>query len=159
MSVNISETLKEYPHLLPMQAREIILLVGLEKTLLLVEALGGVSFPVPHSLNKTGEARLSTLVEIVGNEAAETISRAYGGTKLYIPNCKDALRRVRNIAMVSEFDERRKAGETATVIVFDLTKRYRMADRRIWDIVNGTTPEQWDDPNWSHNKMQLSLIP
>ena len=158
MSVNISETLKAYPHLLPMQAQELILQVGLEKTLLLVERLGGVSFPVPHSANKTGEARLFVLTEIVGNAAAETIAKAYGGTKLYIPNCKDALRRVRNIAMVTEFDERRKAGETATEIVFDLTKRYRMADRRIWDIVNSTTPEQWDDPAWSQNKMQLSLI-
>lgn len=127
--------LAEHEHLLPEQARQIASLIGVVPALKLVERLGGTTFPVAKRANKIGEARFALLEDVVGLKAAEALTAHYGGTKLYIPNCKAALRRVRNAAMIREFDERSAAGETAREVVFDLAIRYRLADRVVWDIL------------------------
>lgn len=136
---NELEILASHASLLPLQARELVRLIGVNKTLALVASLGGTTFPMPHGRNKQGELRLAVLAEVVGDASADTLSRQYGGTRLYIPNCKDALRRVRNICMIEEYDARIKEGQTAHEVVFDFALRYRLADRVIWDIVNKST--------------------
>ncbi|MDR1946453.1 MAG: DNA transposition protein [Desulfovibrio sp.] len=141
-----TETLREYEHLLPDQARELADIIGIDKTLALVTKLGGTTFPVAHRRNKIGELRYQLLADVVGDAAADKLTARYGGTKLYIPNCKDALRRVRNMVIVREFDARRAQGETGRDIVFDFAVRYRLADRVLWDIVNKTTADEWDAP-------------
>ena len=152
-----TETLRDYAHLLPEGGQELVGLIGLDATLSLVTALGGSTFPVPHGKNQNGEKRLILLKSICGEGSALQLSKRYGGTRLYIPNCKDALRRIRNICMISEYTERLDAGETANTIIADMAPRYRLADRNIWDIVNKTTVEEWSQPPASTG-MQLSLM-
>lgn len=137
MTTNV-QALAAHAHLLPEQARQIAALIGVAPALQLVERLGGTTFPVAKRANRIGEARFAILEDVVGIQAAEQLTAYYGGTKLYIPNCKDALRRVRNADMIREFDRRITQGETARDVVFDLAIRYRLADRVVWDILKGT---------------------
>jgi len=139
--------LADHLHLLPEQARQIAALIGIQPALKLVERLGGTTFPVAKRANKAGELRFSVLEDVVGLKAAEALTAHYGGTRLYIPNCKDALRRVRNTAMIREFDQRIGGGEVGRDVVFDLALRYGLADRVVWGILKGTpeptTPKQY----------------
>lgn len=150
------DTLREYAHLLPETGRDLVDLIGLDATLSLVEAIGGTTFPVPHRKNPEGEKRHSLLEKFCGEEQALDLCKRYGGTRLYIPNCKKALIRIRNICMIHEFVDRKKAGESANSIIADMAPRYRLADRNIWHIVNKTTVDEWNltpDPD-----EQLSLL-
>lgn len=152
-----SAVIREHAHLLPEGGRELVSLIGLDTTLSLVTALGGSTFPVPHGKNSSGAKRLDLLKHLCGEDAAMKLSRQYGGTKLYIPNCKDSLRRVRNIRMIREYMDRLAAGESANAVIADMAPRYRLADRNIWDIVNKTTIEEWSRPP-GNGSGQLSLI-
>lgn len=151
-----TDTLREYAHLLPDSGQDLVELIGLDAAISLVNACGGSTFPVPHGKNPDGAKRLVLLKNICGENSALKLSRRYGGTRLYIPNCKDTLRRIRNICMIREYTERLDAGETANTIVADMAPRYRLADRNIWDIVNKTTIEEWSAPPGGSG--QLSLI-
>lgn len=144
--IQTNASLREYAHLLPESGQELVALIGLDATLALVTKLGGTSFPVPHGKNQSGQARYAILKEACGEEAAALLVDQYKGTKLYIPNCNDTLRRIRNIAMIREYTARLDAGESANTIIADLAPRYRLADRNIWDIVNKTTVEEWAQP-------------
>lgn len=151
------DTLREYAQLLPDTGRDLVELIGLDATLSLVEALGGSTFPVPHRKNPEGEKRHSLLEKLCGEVAALELCKRYGGTKLYVPNCKKALIRIRNIGMIHEFVERKAAGESANSIIADMAPRYKLADRNIWHIVNKTTVAEWSlipEPDGE----QLSLI-
>jgi hypothetical protein len=151
--------LAESAHLLPAQAREIADLIGLSNALALVSRLGGTTFPVAFRRNAHGELRYSMLADVVGTTAADKLTHHYGGTRLYIPNCKDALRRCRNRSIVLEFDARRAEGESGMDIVCDLAVRYRLTDRILWDIVNKTTADDWDRPTVARKRpTQYSLF-
>lgn len=146
MTWPIDKALRAHAHLLPEGGRELVALIGLDAALSLVSGLGGSTFPVPLGKNKSGAARLALLKTACGEKAALALAQRYGGTRLYIPNCKDTLRRIRNICMIREFEDRIARGETANNIIADLAPRYRLADRNIWDIVNKTTVEEWSQP-------------
>lgn len=152
-----SAVIREHAHLLPEGGQELVSLIGLDVTLSLVTALGGSTFPVPHGKNSSGAKRLDFLKRLCGEDAALKLSRQYGGTRLYVPNCKDSLRRVRNINMIREYMDRLAAGESANTVIADMAPRYRLADRNIWDIVNKTTIEEWSRPPASATG-QLSLM-
>jgi hypothetical protein len=149
MHIEDVAALREYEHLLPPQARELAGVVGLGQTLALVNALGGTSFPVPRRRRddgRQGKLRYMLLARTVGEEAAQTLTAHYGAMKLYIPNCKGALRKIRNIMMIKEFELRTRSGETATEIIFDLAVRNHLTDRVIWGIVNKMTVEDLSRP-------------
>ncbi len=123
------------PHELPESARNLVRLIGLPKTIKLIDHLGGTTFPVAKGLTRMGQARYELLAEVVGMDAADTLTAEYGGEPLYIPNCKDALRRVRDRAIHSRFDALVKAGYSANGAVAELAREHRLSDRRIWEIL------------------------
>lgn len=77
----------------PRTAHELIHVAGLEATALLITAWRGQEFPVPQRTRNTtlGERRFAQLEEIVGGHAARRIVAHWGGQRLCIPNCKEAL--------------------------------------------------------------------
>ena len=125
---------------LPETARDLADLVGLPATLRLVRQLGGTSFPVAKGRTRMGVARFELLAEVVGEEAAETITRHYGGEVLYVPRCHAALQRSRDRAIHARFDERIHAGASANQTVAELAREHQLSDRRVWDILK-TLPE------------------
>ena len=156
--MNTTDPLREYAHILPESGQDLVALIGLDAAISLVNACGGSTFPVPHGKNSDGAKRLAFLTSICGEASAKKLSLRYGGTRLYIPNCKDTLRRVRNICMIKEYTARLEAGETANSIIADLAPRYKLADRNIWDIVNKTTVEEWSQQSGSSQGGQLRLM-
>lgn len=123
---------------MPAMAREIAGLIGMPDTLRLVEALGGTTFPVPKRGNKLGELRFSMLEQAVGVKAAEILCQQYGGTNLYIPRCAEALRIARDAEIIEYFDMAIAKGRTGTGVVVELALKYKISDRRVWDILKKT---------------------
>lgn len=147
MSVCISE--------LPQAAQDLVRLIGLRGTVALVEQLGGTTFPVALNLRKLGHLRYDLLAEVVGPRAADTLTREYGGTELYIPRCSDALRRARDRAICAEFDQMIAPGSDASGrdAAFTLARKYRMSDRQVWQILKST-----DTTGGGAQKAQCSLF-
>ncbi len=125
---------------MPAMAREIAGLIGMPDTLRLVEALGGTTFPVPKRGNKLGELRFCMLEQAVGVVASDILCKQYGGTNLYIPRCADALRRARDTEIIRHFDTEIRTGRTGTEVVAELALRYRICDRRVWNILKTPMP-------------------
>lgn len=122
-------------HDLPETALDLIGLIGWERTQALIAELGGVPFPVPKRANgnAAGARRYLQLAEIVGRQAADLILRCYGDDVLNIPNCKTALSRARNRAMVSFYDQGATLEECA--LAFGVTTRW------VSIVLKSTAPE------------------
>lgn len=126
---------------LPAVAQELAEAVGLPKALRLVETLGGTTFPVPKRETKQGELRFAVLADVVGVEAAEVLVRRYGSTDLYIPKCAEAMRRLRDAAIIQEYDAlirkdmNGRKGISGNEAVQRLARSHRLSDRQIFNIL------------------------
>lgn len=123
---------------LPQSALDLIALIDLPATFLLIDAIPGIKFPMPkgEDNNSSGAARFEMLVDIVGDEAARTLVKHYGGDDLYVPSCKKAIQLARDRQIVAEYLD----GAT----VFDLAIKYKLSYRRIEVILKmtDTTPAE-----------------
>ena len=126
--------LDDVQHLVPETGRLLIRLIGLRNTVKLVNELGGTSFPVSLGKNRQGHIRYEMLAEVVGVEAANVLTRHFGGDTLYIPLCKVALRELLQREIRSEFD-RITRDHSALHAVATLAARYKMSDRHIWRVL------------------------
>ena len=130
---------------LPQTIQTIAELVGMPATARLVEAFGGTTFPVPVGGNrKKGLMRRAALGQVVGDEAAEKIVRHFGGSELYIPRCAYQLRASRDQALIKDFDELCAAGLSANEATNELALKYRLSNRRVYDILNQPLPQAPD---------------
>ncbi len=121
-------------HLLPESARLLVDLIGLRYTMKLVEALGGTTFPVALRKSRQGEIRYEMLAEVVGVDAANILTRHFGGDMLYIPLCKVALRELFYRDVRAEFDTITREF-SAIHAVASLASKHRMSDRQIWRVL------------------------
>lgn len=134
-------TLSDMKHLLPATIQTLAGLIGLPKTLKLVDELGGTTFPVAQGKTRAGEIRFAALAEVVGEGAATIIAKHFASEKLYIAKCADALRLVRNAQICAEFDQiSTEQGSPAAVV--QLALKYRLSDRQIEKILKQPLPEQ-----------------
>ncbi|MDD5249682.1 MAG: Mor transcription activator family protein [Rhodocyclaceae bacterium] len=123
---------------LPRSAVDLIQLIGLAATLALIDAFPSIKFPVPkgEDNNPEGAARFALLVEAIGDAPARVLVRHYGGDDLYVPSCKQAVRRARDRQIVADY------GVGASV--FELALKYRLSYRQIETILKtaDTTPAE-----------------
>lgn len=131
--------LAEVKHLLPTTIQTLSALIGLPKTLRLVEELGGTTFPVAQGKTRAGEIRFAALAEVVGEEAASRIAKHFASEKLYIARCADALRLMRNRAICEEYDAISAEHGSPTAVV-QLALKYRLSDRQIEKILKQPLP-------------------
>ncbi|WP_054285928.1 Mor transcription activator family protein [Gulbenkiania mobilis] len=138
--------LEDVQHLLPEMAQLIADLIGLPKALKLIEAWGGTTFPVSKNKRREGQIRYEALAEVVGVDAANLLTRHFGGEVLSIPRCAVAMREVRDRMIRAEFDQETRA-HPAVHVVNQLARRYQMTERNVWmvlkkaDQVNETRQE------------------
>ncbi|WP_175992329.1 Mor transcription activator family protein [Burkholderia vietnamiensis] len=136
-------------HLLPEAIQTLIRVIGLSACVRLVEQLGGTTFPVALRKSRLGEIRYEALSEVVGSDAADAITKHYGGESLYIPRCVTALRELMHREIRAEFDSMTRE-HSAIHAVTRLAVRYRMSDRHVWrvlkrpDMTAQLQPEQDD---------------
>lgn len=139
--------LDDVPHLLPESARLLVRLIGLPKTVLLIQAWGGTIFPVSKNQTRHGQIRFESLAEVVGMDAANIITRHFCGEVLAIPRCLAAMIELRNRAIRSEFDDITRS-YPASHAVHELARKYQMTVRHVWrvmkqlDVVENTSQGQ-----------------
>ena len=120
---------------LPASVAELVDLIGLDKAMKLVKTLGGTTFPVPKRQTSLGEVRYNVLADVVGVDAADALVKRFGGDELYVPRCAAALQAARDAEINEAFVAGTRAGRSAADVVFSLARRYKLSDRRVWDIL------------------------
>lgn len=101
--------------------REFVALIGLSKTMVIVDAWGGQPRYFAATPDPNGE-----LVRLVGLEAAAALGREYPGIRLPIPKAGAALRAVR---------DRRIRADHAHLSIRQLVEAYGLGERRICEIL------------------------
>ncbi|MGE4406442.1 Mor transcription activator family protein [Pseudomonas sp.] len=107
---------------LPQSAAEIVDVVGVEATLRLVEAWGGVRLYVPQQMPED-----HLLVSTLGRGEADQLAERYGGDTIQIPRCLHALRAVRNCRIRAE----RHDGASPALLAL----RYGLTERQVYAII------------------------
>ncbi|MDT4856084.1 Mor transcription activator family protein [compost metagenome] len=127
--------LEQVKGLLPQQIRDIADVAGLPVALRLVEELGGTTWEFARGANRNGQIRVAALADLVGEEAAEVLTRHLGAERIYIPRCAVALRRIRDLEINRQFEQGVREGISANTLVAELARSYRLSDRRVWKIL------------------------
>ena len=124
---------------LPDFVRLLVRLIGMPKTVMLIEQLGGTTFPVAKRLSRQGEVRYQLLAEVVGVEAADRLTEHFGGEPLYIPTCAKAVRLARDRRIRADFDTITREHSSLYAVV-KLVQRNKLSDRQIWRILKQEDP-------------------
>lgn len=149
----------QYLHLieeqdLPDTARQIVALIGLPDTILLVEKLGGTTFPMPVGKNAMGELRFNMLAEKVGADIAKKLCDHYAREKLYIPRCAEALLRVRNRIIHQQFDDMIRRGLSSNHAIALMAPEHKLSDRHIWNILK-IHPDSYREQDMAQHTLPL----
>ncbi len=115
---------------LPPLLAEIARRIGLGDTIALAEAWGGVRHYYPRPENLTDD---HPLIALLGRESAAQLCGYIGGGDVTLPKADRALRAARDRAI---------RAARATCSVRTLATRYRLSERRVWEIVAGAERKQ-----------------
>lgn len=127
--MNTAADFENVRDLLPDVVLELIELIGYRETLLLVDNLGGVTFPVGKNVRQRGNRRADVLAGVVSADAVNKIVARFGGDYLYIPRCAAALRELRNQRFLSDYEAMLATGESGRFALMTLCPRYGFSDR------------------------------
>lgn len=122
---------------LPPLAHELIIVLGLDKALILLNDYAGKRLPVTNGLRDSKQSRLlrEKLDSIIGKDAAEkiilSIFRHYERNLFIVPKCKDARARLRDMAILKDYDEMARQGISDLKIVDYLQEKYDLSIRAI----------------------------
>ncbi len=108
---------------LPDNLKLLVEVAGLPAAIDLAQRLGGSEYTFPVRYNPE-----SSLVAVVGEEAAEKLIAYFSGEKYYIPKGDRALRCARN----REIEYKYENGQTGR----DLAQEYRLTERQVRSILN-----------------------
>jgi len=101
---------------------ELIEYIGQPAVSALVRELGGTRLYIPHHIRDE-----HVLPRVIGHDAAEILSKAWGGETLLIPRCTEERQRQRDQHIAKD----RADGET----VSGLALRYKLTERTIYDVL------------------------
>lgn len=125
--------------LLPRVIRQVVDAIGPGAALQLVETFGGSTYRVPLRKSAAGEKQFQLVADVVGPDAAQQLVDKFGGQELYLANCADALRELRNREIRTEFDRLTQTEQLAAMrAVALMAPRFRKSDRQIWRILKET---------------------
>jgi hypothetical protein len=133
---------------LPDVALEIADLIGYDKALLLFESLGGRDFPVPVG-NRPSDNK-AMLVTAIGDKAANTFMAHYGGERLYIPRCKNALTKIRDYKFCDDIATAIANGKTKTSAIQIIALKHGISERWGYKLLSKASKE---------NAIQARLTP
>ncbi len=126
--------------LLPTIIVEIANLVGMSKTMQLVQAFGGTDLTMPIGVENSMTEQ--ALISAVGEETAQLLMENYGGDRLYIPRCEVALRDLRNNRLMAELKQAVMNGMSQTKAIRRLAIQYELSERRIYELLKERLPQQ-----------------
>ncbi len=108
----------------------------------IVGSFGGCTLRVPAKWpphGKKPDFRGHPLRKVLNPTQMKQMVGHYGGTDLYIPKCTKYIMELRNDAIIKGFTKFTSRGKSAGDTVRFLARRYRLSDRRIWDILKQYT--------------------
>ncbi|MGY8873240.1 MAG: Mor transcription activator family protein, partial [Pseudomonadales bacterium] len=117
---------------LPPVVQELVDHIGLPSTIELINQFGGTTINIPMGGTSVGTAALVRLAAVIGEEAAEKLSKICFGEPIYIPKCEKYLRDTRNQNINQTFIEQVRHGKKANSVVAELAREYRLSDRWVW---------------------------
>jgi hypothetical protein len=114
---------------LPQSVSDLVDLIGHEATMRLVAAFGGILIEVPSgkSLGKVEGPLTARIIETLGGGLAARFMATYGGERLYIPRCAQAIRDERDRAIQADYD--------AGISVPDIARKYMISERWVWVVL------------------------
>jgi hypothetical protein len=124
------ESLKEIEHLLPERVQDLIAVLGIDRTLALVQAVGGRRIFMARDMKtapRVGHLRYQALAEAIGPEATDLLISHYADEYLDVPNCKFHLTWLRN----RELRQRYAQGAS----LWDLGCEFNLSRARIQQIL------------------------
>lgn len=128
---------------LPTAAVEILKVLGLRETIRLVESLGGLDMAVPVGAQDCRNKAL--FEEVLGSAAAEAFMEIYGGAKLYIPKCEQALRALRNRQFCAEVAQQTARGISRKTAIQNGCLRLHLSERTGYAILEAEKNKQSPD--------------
>lgn len=134
--------------LMPANILQIVQIAGLDAAFELVRQYGGTFFPMGQNATKAGKILYAALAEVVGNDKADRLSRAFAVQRgLYIPKCETMLCELRDRRIRREFDGltcQQPHPMPAYLAVRNLALQYRLSERQVWRILG--QPDRVCDP-------------
>lgn len=112
---------------------EIVECIGLDNTLLVVNSFGGLDFPLPRGFNDC--KRGQKLIDCLGHDVAMRFMGVFGGERLYIPRCDDALRVVRNRNFCKVIDDAMHAGQGKKDAVQSYAYEFGFSERNAYKVL------------------------
>lgn len=135
IKINIDDLVNEMtPEQLPDVITDIAEVIGYDKTVKLVQRLGGIDFATPRGSQDSQRAKL--LIDILGNEAAEQLMKRFGGARLYIPRCHAACLWLRNHEFVAAIEMAVASGSTQTAAIQKYAPQYGFTERWAYQILS-----------------------
>lgn len=110
---------------LPESLRDVGDFLGMEAAMALLDKFAGIRLFIPKHVGVE-----HFLSQKLGHEAAQKLSRIYGGETLTIPRAVRAKRRLRNLAIVAHYDR--------GASVRQLAGEYQLTERQIYTILSAT---------------------
>ncbi|MBF0153407.1 MAG: hypothetical protein HQL64_06690 [Magnetococcales bacterium] len=107
---------------LPVSLQNIVDLIGINKTLCLVEKWGGSSLPVLRHIKENHQ-----LVKLLGTEAITSLANHFGSERFYIPRAVKILRQQRNREIRAAYD----SGMTGDQVA----RKFKISATMIWKIL------------------------
>ncbi len=134
---------------LPEGARTILDIMQNDEILLqLISRYGGCTLNIPTKWPPNGKKsnyKGHYLRRVLTPTQMQKIVAHYGGTALYIPKCTKYIQLLRNRTIINTFSKQTKNGTSSGIIVQRLARRYRLSDRRIWDILKCNIENSTDE--------------
>ncbi len=147
--LNSSKVEKIY-HRLPDSARTILDIMQNKDVLLrMVGRFGGCTLKIPARWPPVGRCsshKGHPLRRVLTPNQMDAMVKHYGGTSVYIPHCTRLMQELRNEVIIKSFIKESRKGKSSGKIVQKLARRYRLSDRRIWEILK-ITPENLESTN------------
>lgn len=123
--------------LLPPSTQLLVHLIGAAATVRLTHAWGGRTWKFTAGKIAAGQRKVEQLVEMVGEREAAVLTQHFGiGSELYVPWCDEAMRALRDAALVTDFDRLTGAeGYSERAAVETLAGQFQLSDRWVRTIL------------------------
>ncbi|GAB1254620.1 Mor transcription activator family protein [Desulfovibrio falkowii] len=127
--------------ILPPSAQELARLLGLPTALTMVDLYGGLTLRIPHGNTPLGLETLHDLANHLGDPSAKALAQKYAGTALVVPNCKKAMQKARDAAILEDRRALAAEGLSERALVQCLVLKYRLTERYVWRIFKKPAPD------------------
>lgn len=130
------EMMKTHQHrlyqMMPKSIQELVDLIGMDETLRLIEAFGGLDYQIPKSMQANNAKRL---LSVIGQVATAKLIQTYGGERVYINRCESLRLELRNQAFFYAVLAKMETGVSQTRAIQEVAPVFDISERYAYDII------------------------